>query len=86
MLQGKKTHRHELNPKEKEIHDLFIKRFVKSPNQDGISRIVNDVNGHGEPETYLDEHETELVITAIQWLGSHVGQGFLRDCGFELKK
>jgi hypothetical protein len=82
---GKKIYRHKDNPKEAEFHNRFVKRFVNSPNYHGISQIVNEVDGHGYPKTYLSDNEKQAVITAIQWLGSPVGQGFLRDCGFELK-
>jgi len=84
-IKGKKTHRHEDNPIEKVFHDTFIKRFVTHPNSDGVARIVNDVDGRGNPSEHLSVEEIENTITTIQWLGSHVGQGFLRECGFELK-
>ena len=37
------------------------------------------------PDDYLSDREKNIVLSTIQWLGSPVGQGFLRDCDFELK-
>ena len=80
IKQGYKTHRHEQNPKEKEIHDLFIERFCKQREQ--VERIVLPIDENGSPKGTLTDNEIELVITAMQWIGSPVGQSFLRDCGF----
>ena len=82
MLEGFKKYRHKDNPKEKELHDKFVERF----DVESMSQIVLRVNGAGHPDRLLTEYEQRLMITTIQWLGSPVGQGFLRDCGFELKK
>lgn len=79
-MKGHKTHRHEQNPKEKEIHDLFIERFCKQPEL--VERIVLPIDGKGRLKGMLNDGEIELIITAMQWLGSPVGQSFLRDCGF----
>jgi hypothetical protein len=32
---------------------------------------------------YLTEESQEDLATFVQWLGSEVGQGFLKACGFE---
>jgi hypothetical protein len=82
MLKGLKTYRHKDNPKEKELHDKFIEQFSVT----GMSQIVFPVNGTGFPEKRLTEEEQQIMLTTIQWLGSPVGQGFLRNCGFELKE
>ena len=79
-MKGYKTHRHEQNPKEKEIHDLFIERFCTQPEL--IERIVLPIDEKGRPKGTLTDNEIELIITAMQWIGSPVGQSFLRDCGF----
>lgn len=85
-LKGFKTYRHNSNPKEKEFHDKFIEH--NSHNHDDMDWLVFGVgdNNRNIPANRLTEHEKQIVISTIQWLGSPVGQGFLRDCGFENKK
>lgn len=82
-MKGLKTYRHESNPVEKEIHDKFIKNFAKDIAMEQISMPTKE---NGDPVEYLTDREKEIMITTIQWLGSPVGQGFLAECGFELKK
>ena len=82
-LQGFNTHRHESNPKEKELHDKFIKDFItyKSDLLDVIVfRAQND--SQTIPNDYLSERERQICITIVQWMGLPIGQAFLRDCGF----
>lgn len=31
---------------------------------------------------HVEDREREVAATVVQWLGSHVGQGFLRDLGY----
>lgn len=85
-LEGFKTYRHSTNPKEKEFHDKFIEH--NSHNHDDMDFLVFGMgDGNGSfPANRLTDHEKQIVISTIQWLGSPVGQGFLRDCGFEKKK
>ncbi len=87
-LTGFKTYRHESNPKEKELHDAFIKDFVEDPRgdnykNDAIHRISMPQDGNRLTD-YLSDREKQIVISTIQWLGSPVGQGFLDKCGFTL--
>ena len=82
-MEGFKTYRHKSNPKEKEIHDKFIKQH----GDNDISMIVYPPTSSGmRPSEYLTEKEEKIVVSTIQWLGSPVGQNFLKDCGFELKE
>ena len=84
-MKGFNTHRHESNPKEKELHDQFIEHV--SRNHDTLSRLVlGSSKDDNFPKDYLASREEKIAISAIQWLGSPVGQGFLRDCGYELKE
>jgi hypothetical protein len=84
-MEGHKTYRHLQNPKEKEIHD----NFLKNHNRQGYEDMDLIVFGHGSeslrPNDYLNDREKKIVLSTIQWLGSPVGQSFLIDCGFELK-
>ncbi len=74
-----KMHRHESNPKEKELYEKFL------ANNDRDMDLI--IFGHGSnsfrPLDYLSDREKQIVLSTIQWLGSPVGQGFLRECGFE---
>lgn len=85
-IKGFNTHRHSNNPKEKELHDSFISEFIDnklSPNI--IDKIIYGTNESGYAKDYLSDHEKRIVITTIQWLGSHVGESFLDKNGFKLK-
>lgn len=84
-LEGFKTYRHSSNPKEKEFHDKFIEN--NSHNHDDMDWLVFGVGdfNRNSPADRLTERERQIVVSTIQWLGSPVGQGFLRDCGFENK-
>lgn len=84
-MKGFNTHRHLDNPTEKELHDNFIEQFIDNKlAHDMIDKIIYGTNENGYPTNFLSDHEKRIVITAIQWLGSHVGQSFLEDNGFKL--
>lgn len=84
-MKGFNTHRHLDNPIEKELHDNFIEQFIDNKlAHDMIDKIIYGTNENGYPTNFLSDHEKRIVITAIQWLGSHVGQSFLEDNGFKL--
>jgi hypothetical protein len=88
-MKGTKQYRHKNNPKEQEFHDKFIEMFNRDNSaRKTLSAIVNGWFDHRQhqPEKWLSEKEETICINLIQWLGSPVGQGFLRDCGFELKE
>lgn len=78
-----KAYRFESNPKERE----FVLKFNElNPRDLDISRIATPSLDGQTPVSFLNEREIQLVINTIQWLGSPVGQTFLRDCGFECSK
>jgi len=81
-MKGNKTYRHESNPLEKQLHDSF----VKNNSLDDMSMISMSSDDGLRPTKYLTEEEGSIVISTIQWLGSSVGQEFLRENGFELKE
>jgi hypothetical protein len=74
-----KMHRHGSNPKEKEFYEKFL------INNDRDMDLI--IFGHGSnsfrPLDHLSDREKQIVLSTVQWLGSPVGQGFLRECGFE---
>jgi len=83
--QGFKSYRHESNPKEKELHDKFIKH-CQGNDMDFIVFGHSKSPNENYPYDYLTDKEKLIVISTIPWLGSPIGQSFLDDCGFELKK
>lgn len=32
------------------------------------------------PNDYLTDKEKQIMLTTLQWLGSHVGQSYLKEC------
>lgn len=76
-MEGNKTYRHTNNPLEKKLHDNFIKQHITD-----IEMICIDSNDGITPNRYLTDDEKSIVISTIQWLGSSVGQSFLRGNGF----
>lgn len=53
----------------------FVKAINKEmkSNRSTLAQIVN----HPDHKDWLHEHEEDIVLTVIQWLGTPVGQGFL---------
>jgi hypothetical protein len=88
-MKSNKEYRFKDNPKEKELHDKFIKMFdISGSTSNTLSAIVfgwKD-NRQTEPNRYLTEDEENICLNLIQWLGSSVGQYFLSDCGFKKEK
>lgn len=85
-LKSIKTYRHNSNPEEKLFHDNFIEMFYRDGSvRKTLSAIVNGWSDtrQNTPEKYLSDKEEVVCINIIQWLGSPVGQGFLRNCGYE---
>jgi hypothetical protein len=77
----KKIYRHADNPEEKRFYDAALDMGTRH-----WSAVTLPLNDRGTaPSRSLDEDEEQLVINTIQWLGSPVGQGFLRDMGYEKK-
>lgn len=80
-----KEHRFQHNPKEKEFVDTFIKEH---DDYCGLDLIVF---GQHEgccmtPKQYLTKKQRKIALSVIQWLGSPVGNGFLHQMGYELKR
>lgn len=73
------------NPMELKHLEVFNQKVDSkySPNQ--LDYLVFGSNG-SSPKDFLNEREKQIVYSTIQWLGSHVGECYLRDCGYELKK
>ena len=81
MKPESKSYRHLDNPEEKRFHDA-----AKQMETSMLSAITLPLNDRGtEPSRYLNEDEEQLVINTLQWLGSPVGQSWLRELGYENK-
>ena len=78
MSKGLHTHRFHGNPEEQRFAEAWDRatghpRFLDS--------LLTSRDEHGRilPASERDE---QVAATVIQWLGSPVGQGFLRDLGY----
>jgi len=77
---------------------LHTYRFKENPEEKRFAEAWADQNRLGSTLAYLldpksgifrppepSDREHEVAATVIQWLGSPVGQCFLRDLGYEKK-
>lgn len=82
-LEGFKTYRHASNPKEKEFHDKFLEEHINDRNA-RIDLLVFSPANEAQTRAVdtLSDREKQIMLSTIQWLGSPVGQHFLRTCGF----
>lgn len=80
-LRGYGTHRLKRDDKyhadEVRLSDEFAKMNGEYPNL--LEQIVFGNDTHC---VILDDHEKRLAATIIQWLGTPVGKGFMRNCGW----
>lgn len=86
-LQSFKSYRFIREPKEKELHDKFNKTVIKD-NRNMADKIIFGTKDDYQaiPTEYLTDREKRIMLGTVQWLGSNVGQSFLRECGFKLKQ
>lgn len=78
------SHRFKQNPLEEQIYVSFIAEMYK---RDSLDRIIFGCRDEAQsfPKDTLTDRERDICATLIQWLGSPVGQYFLRSNGFERK-
>lgn len=80
------SHRLNSNPEERRLLEAWAKEqergidrsllsHLLSPSSTGLSTGHPSLSGHPEPS----DRDYLVAGTVIQWLGSPVGQGFLRD-------
>ncbi len=80
---GLHTHRFKDNPEEKRFADAWT-----TENERGhiLAHLLDPHHGTGGRRPPEPERPYQIVAaTVMQWLGSSVGQGFLRDLGYEKK-
>ena len=81
--QGLRPYRHKDNPEEKRFAQAWSKE-----NEDGrlLAHLLDDRHAQGGYPPEPSDRDHVVAATVIQWLGSPVGQGFLRRLGYELNK
>lgn len=80
---GLHTHRFKDNPEEKRFADAWLDQNKHGNN---LAHLLDQRPVHqGHPPTPSDR-DYVVAATVIQWLGSPVGQIFLRDLGYERAK
>ena len=79
-----KGYRFKDNPDEEKFYDEFMELFGDANGQTQLSSIVYGWKDDRQqtPNKWIDDNDMPQYENLIQWLGSPVGQGFLRDCGF----
>jgi hypothetical protein len=73
-------HRRKDNPLEAGIC-IVIEAWIKQ-NTVCFDQAIHGSDHTGQPLSYLSLNEKLIAFTTLQWLGSPVGQSFLRECGF----
>jgi hypothetical protein len=81
---GRATYRFNDNPEEQRFAEAW-----QAHNDQGntLAHLLDP--RHGEPFGYPpdpSDRDIEVAATVVQWLGSPVGQGFLRDLGYVRKE
>ncbi len=81
MKPGLHTHRFAEHPEEQRIAEAWARREGSF-----LQYMLQPAAEHGvrRPPDPSDRDEV-VAATVMQWLGSPVGQGFLRDLGYEKK-
>lgn len=76
---GLHTHRFKSNPAEKQFAEAWENQ---NKHGDNLAHLLDERQVRtGRPNTPSDR-DYQVAATVIQWLGSEVGQNFLRDNGF----
>ena len=77
-MKSDKEYRFELNLEEERIFNAFI-------NERGADRVIEFIGEVCFNDRYeATDRDVKVFLNAIQWLGSHVGQCFLRDLGYKM--
>jgi hypothetical protein len=82
-IQGLHPYRFRDNPEEKRFAEEWVKWNRRSEYGSNLAYLLlaGDQSSHIPPEPSV--RDFTVAATVIQWLGSPVGQGFLRDLGYE---
>lgn len=74
---GRSTYRFKQNPREKLFADHWKKANDPDRRQGVLDFLLAEDSNH--PRGEVTDRDAEVAATVIQWLGSPVGQWFLRD-------
>lgn len=80
---GLKQYRFKNNPEERRFAEAWEKQNNPADSQ-ADSSLAYLLSPDSQKESVSDR-DREVAATTIQWLGSPVGQAFLRDLGYERK-
>jgi hypothetical protein len=76
---GLRTYRFEANPEE----ERFALAWITRNEREGLLNLLLDpAYGSNGRSVDVDDRDAAVAATVIQWLGSPVGQSFLRDLGY----
>ena len=81
-IDGLHTHRFRDNPEEKAFADKWAEQNQYGSN---LAYLLDPKHGCGQRPVEPEVRDHIVAATVIQWLGSPVGQAFLRDLGYEKK-
>lgn len=74
--EGLHAHRYAREPDEKKFAEEWA---LQNEQHQTLAYLLGDGSKRVEPTA----HDHRVAATVVQWLGSPVGQAFLRVCGFE---
>lgn len=80
---GYHTHRFRDNPEEKRFAEAWAKLNDGTDNVDVLLDPLSGADGGHEAASLRD---CRVAATVVQWFGSPVGRGFLRDLGYERRE
>ena len=81
-MQGDKIYRHEDNDQERILHDTFVDQHVIDRNGNVDYDQLKQIAMTSKSLDQIHDRDVKIMINTIQWLGSHVGQSFLKKCGY----
>jgi hypothetical protein len=77
-VRGLHTQRFKDNPEEKRFAEAFGRLGWRT-----LDYLLGGSDRDNGPPLDASDRDRMVAATVIQWLGSPVGQGFLRDLGYE---
>ena len=84
VTKGLHAYRFKQNPEELRFALAWLKENSRENGTPLLAYLLNDGANQHRPED-PSERDQVTAATVIQWLGSPVGQGWLRDLGYEKK-
>jgi hypothetical protein len=89
-VRGLQTHRFKENPEEKRFAKAWDEMNEEegrvAPTLDHLLDTDPNRGWGGHRPAKPSERDVVVAATVIQWLGSEIGQGFLRDLGYMKKE